>query len=125
MKPEKNQLLHTLLEDGAGEARRAAILHAGNRILRRKRWVRASRRLGFLAAVILLVALTFFGRRPGLPRKASPSPATVPAFAVKHLSDDQLLALFPGVPVGLVGVGDRKVLVFPRPTDEARFLRRF
>jgi hypothetical protein len=49
---------------------------------------------------------------------ASPSPE------VRFLSDDELLDLFPGTPVGLATVGGKKWLIFPRSGDEARFVSR-
>jgi hypothetical protein len=44
---------------------------------------------------------------------------------VNYLSDDQLLALFPNIPVGVATVGGKKVLIFPRPGDNERFVGRF
>jgi hypothetical protein len=43
---------------------------------------------------------------------------------VRFLSDDELFDLFPGTPVGLAKFGAKKILIFPRPGDEARFVSR-
>jgi len=41
------------------------------------------------------------------------------------LTDDELLALFPNTPVGLATLPDgKKLLIFPRPGDEKRFVTR-
>jgi hypothetical protein len=41
------------------------------------------------------------------------------------LTDDELLALFPDTPVGLATLPDgKKLLIFPRPGDEKRFVTR-
>lgn len=43
---------------------------------------------------------------------------------VEFITDDQLLALFPGTPVGLGTAGGKTRLLFPRAGDEARFVIR-
>ena len=40
-----------------------------------------------------------------------------------RITDEEMLAIFEGVPCGLIQRGDRKVLVFPRPEDEERFFK--
>ena len=67
-------------------------------------------------------------QNPGLapqarvPAPAAPSPSMQ---QVHRLSDDELLALFPNTPVGLVTLKNgRKQLIFPRPGDEKRFIIR-
>lgn len=48
-----------------------------------------------------------------------------PTPLVESLTDAQLLALFPDVPVGLATLDNgRKRLIFPRLGDEERFIRR-
>jgi hypothetical protein len=43
----------------------------------------------------------------------------------QSLTDDQLLGFFPNTPVGLATLPDgKKLLIFPRPGDEARFITR-
>ena len=44
-------------------------------------------------------------------------------FTVERITDEEMLAIFEGVPCGLIQRGDRKVLVFPRPEDEERFFK--
>ena len=120
MKTEKRILLDDLL----GEARREATLLAGRRILRRRRWKRAAARFSALLAVVGLAALTLHQPRP-VPRVAqsSPAPSASPAVRVQYMTDDELLALFPNTPVGLIQTADgRKRLIFPRPGDEEKFI---
>jgi len=122
MKPEKGNLIHDLLDEGRG-ARREATLLAGGRILRRRRWRRGA--LQSLAAVTVL-ALTTLSLLRFVPRQ--PPTLTVippPESPAQSLTDAQLLALFPDTPVGLVTLENgRKRLIFPRPGDEERFMKR-
>lgn len=124
MKPEKQRLIHVLLDD---ERRRESTLLAGARILRhRRRWRMA--RGGFAFALVLTAAVMWFlpstSRRA--PLQASVSPAKLsPPVRSQSLTDDELLALFPNTPVGLATLPDgRKRLIFPRPGDEKRFITR-
>ncbi len=48
-----------------------------------------------------------------------------PAAAGRSLTDEQLLAMFPNTPVGLAKVNGRKVLIFPRAADQARYVGKF
>jgi|ERR1043166_3659399 hypothetical protein len=123
MKPEKRRLIDDLLDEGR-EARRAATLLAGGRILRRRRWRRAAMR-GLGVAAILGIAVSSIQRmNSGATRLATNVPAH-PA-EPERLTDEQLLALFPDTPVGLVTLDNgTKRLVFPRPEDEERFVSRF
>jgi hypothetical protein len=124
MKPEKRVLIHDLLSDPEDRMRREATLMAGQRLLRHKRWKRGAGRVLAVAMVILAVTVISIRLRPAAPGPAlSATPAPTPA--VHYLTDDQLLALFPDTPVGLATVGGRKVLLFPRPGDEERFVGRF
>lgn len=123
MKPEKQNLIHDLLDD---DSSREAILSAGNRLLRHRRQYRAAKQI--LAVLTLIIATAAFylriqtRRAPGLVASQNASlPATGPQ--VQALTDDQLLALFPNTPVGLVTLADgKKRLIFPRPGDEQRFI---
>ena len=120
MKTEKRILLDDLLSD----ARREATLLAGRRILRRRRWKRAAARSFAVLAVAALAALAFHHPRP-VPAVAqsSPAPSASPAVRVQYMTDDELLALFPDTPVGLIQTADgRKRLIFPRPGDEEKFI---
>jgi hypothetical protein len=122
MKPEKQHLIHELL-DPRRDARRDAILSAGDRILLQRRRRRLA---GQSLAAVTFLALTAFSiqrlatRRPPLLTAGPP-----PAPAARSLTDAELLALFPDTPVGLVTLENgKKRLVFPRPGDEERFLKR-
>jgi hypothetical protein len=122
MKTEKQTLLHDLLGE---EDRRAATLLAGARVLRRRRRLRVAARA--LPLALLMAAAAFWVARVNV---SPPSPRTVandatPADLVqaRSLTDDELLALFPDVPVGLATLSDgTKRLIFPRPGDQERFI---
>lgn len=122
MKPETNRLFHDLLHDQEGDTRRAATLIAGRRVLRYKRWKRLATGgtaiLGLLAAVALSLRLA-------IPHTQPPVNIVAPTPAVHYLSDDQLLAIFTNTPVGLASVHGRKVLIFPRPGDQERYMSSF
>jgi len=115
-----------LLDDVLGDARREGTLLAGRKILRRRRWKRAAgRSFGFLA-VAALAALAMHQLRPVAERAQSGSAKSgPPPVRVEYLTDDELLALFPDTPVGLIKTSDgRKQLIFPRPGDEQKFITR-
>ncbi|MGA3181370.1 MAG: hypothetical protein ABSF38_13610 [Verrucomicrobiota bacterium] len=124
MQPDKRILLDDVLHATPGDARRQAILRAGGRIMRRRRACRfAARTLVVLAAVIL--AALAVHRYPAAPKEACAlPPKTAPGEEqVQYLTDDQLLALFPNTPVGLIKTPDgKKRLIFPRPGDEAKYI---
>ena len=122
MKPEKQHLIHDLL-DPQRDARRDAILSAGDRILFQRRQRRLA---GQSLAAVTFLAFTVLSiqrlatRRPPLLSDFPPS-----APAAQSLTDAELLALFSDTPVGLVTLENgRKRLVFPRPGDEERFVKR-
>ena len=130
MKPEHHHLLQDLLEGNDALAQRDSILSAGHRVLRRKRHVRFLTRALAAATCAVLAALAvsrITAPRPpaptGAPRLAATQPAP-PMPRVQEITDDELLALFPGTPVGLVKVDGKQRLIFPRPGDEARFIVR-
>jgi hypothetical protein len=123
MKPEKCHLIHDLLDDHQGAARREAALLAGGRLLRRRRWKRLATRSLAVAALAVLAAILIRVRSAPHPHEFSGAPPPVPAF--DYLTDDQLLALFPNTPVGLATVGHKQVLIFPRPGDKERFVGQF
>lgn len=124
MKPEKDFLIHDLLEDDLTEIHRSATLRAGGRILRHKRWRRAVlRALPVVVAVIVVATFALRTRAPVVhPVVSSVSPQSA---VVHHLTDDQLLALFPNTPVGLATVAGHKVLIFPRAADREKFVGSF
>jgi hypothetical protein len=124
MKPEKQQLIDELLD---GESRREATLLTGSRILRRRRHWRTARQVLALGLCIALAGMLVkenkSRQRPAQTVSQTPKPA-VPT-EPRSLTDDELLALFPNTPVGLATLPNgRKLLIFPRPGDEARFITR-
>lgn len=122
MKPEKQYLLHDLL-DKQRDTRRVATLLAGGRILRRRRWRRAA--FQSFAAVTFLALAAFSLQRMIAPQSPLLTEVPVPLPASQSLTDAELLALFPDMPVGLVTLEDgRKRLIFPRPGDEERLINR-
>lgn len=123
MKPEKSRLIHELFEGPEQQERRDAVLLAGRRALRRRRWRRTVLRSSVLLALFTLAMLPVYYRMAHREQPLVAVPPPKPA--VHYLSDEQLLALFPNTPVGLAKVGDRKVLIFPRASDRERFLGSF
>jgi hypothetical protein len=123
MKPEKRNLIHDLLDE-EHDMRREAILVAGGRILRHRRWKRTAMRSAAALAVVAIVAAIsiqeFRARQLPVIVKIS-APAAV---RVHYLTDDELLNLFTNTPVGLATVGGKKILIFPRPGDEEHFITR-
>jgi hypothetical protein len=120
MKPEKEHLLDDLLD---GQSRREATLRAGAHILRRRRHWRTARQT---AAALLLVGIAsiLLVHKSRLQKEAIvPSAENNPALVQSDvLTDEQLLALFPKTPVGLVTLQNgKKMLIFPRPADDARY----
>lgn len=132
MRPEKQSLIHDVFENGETDARRQAILVAGGRILLHKRRWRFARRCFAVAAVagLMVLGIQRIPERLGESQHSSVLTnagtfAAAPAHApVHHLSDDELLDLFPDTPVALATIEGKKRLIFPRPGDEARFVSR-
>jgi len=123
MKPERQNLLRDLLHGDMDDRRREGVLLAGGKILRRKRWFRfATRSL----AVLAVVALAIVTRQQWNTAHSVPvvSTASHSRSHVTRITDDELLALFPGTPVALATINGQKRLIFPRPSDEARFVSR-
>jgi len=131
MKPEHHQLLHDLLNGQDAAAHRRIVLQAGHRVLRRKRHVRYLTRTLAAAACAGLAVLAITREsaprsrvsKPGDGLAAKHSPKAV--FHVQEITDNELLALFPGTPVGLAKVNGKERLIFPRAGDETRFVMRF
>ena len=125
MKPEKRRLLDDVFDETGGNTCRGATLLAANRILRRRRWKR--RTAQSVAAMVTATLATLAVQHVTSPRNRSAAPVaqTTAPGPMHSLSDDELLALFPDTPVGLVTLPDgRKRLIFPRPGDEQRFIVR-
>jgi hypothetical protein len=123
MKPEKQNLIRDLLEENS---HREETMLAGARILRRRRHWRAVGQSGVLAAVALAITVLWMRhetRRSAPTQVAKMVPNSVPETQVEALSDDQLLSLFPKTPVGLASLPNgKKLLIFPHPGDEQRFI---
>jgi hypothetical protein len=124
VKPEKQQLIHDLLDHG--EHREATLL-AGARVLRRRRhWRIVSQSL---ASLLVLAAVVFWfepdnSRHASRPPLAQSAPPAAPQKS-QELTDNQLLALFPQTPVGIATLSDgHKRLIFPHPGDEKKFITR-
>jgi hypothetical protein len=124
VKPEKQQLIHELLDDNN---RRETTLLAGSRVLRRRRHWRSARR-GFALMAIAIATVLLLERKPSRQPQLQVS---APPAAIRRpdqpraLTDDELLALFPNTPVGLATLPDgKKRLIFPRPGDEQKFVTR-
>ncbi len=122
MKPEKQQLIHDLLDD---ECRRETVLPAGAKILRRRRHWRAARQVLALLA-LASAAMWLFGQnhhRQAPVQIAMPAAKTSAPLHAQSLTDDQLLGLFPNTPVALATLPDgKKLLIFPRAGDEQKFV---
>ena len=126
MKTEKQNLLHDLLDEQRA-FRREAILFAGARVLRARRWRRRAVQIFATLTVLGIIGVS-------LQRMLTPQPAAVtiaatpPASekkqpAAESLTDAELLALFPDTPVVLATLGNgQKKLIFPRPGDTERFV---
>jgi len=121
MKPEKQQLIDELFD---GESRREATLLSAAKVLRRRRrWPAA--RSGLAVMLCLALAGVLIKQKESRPpvQIASQTPKTASAKQPQSLTDEELLALFPNTPVGLATLPNgKKLLVFPRPGDEARFI---
>ena len=123
MKPEKQQLIHDLLD---GETRREIILSASATILRRRRHWRTARQVLALIALagVATWCIELVNHQPAPVQIAAPAKSFSP-FQAQSLTDDQLLGLFPNTPVALATLPNgKKMLIFPRPGDEAKFMTR-
>ena len=126
MRPEKEKLLGDLWE--GRDARRDATLSGARRILRRRRWVRRANSAGLVLVTLLLICAGFYFGHPSRNRNLEDFQTSVRAKepACEMLTDEQLLALFPGTPMGVIKAKDgRSRLVFFRSQDEARYVTKF
>lgn len=120
MKPPKpNQLLHEVLGNTTVESLRQDSLAALLVVLRRRR---TARRTGAACAFVCFIGLAawllaprFDGETAAYRKQIPPPPASAnlnPSL-VKQISDAELLALFPGQTVALIGPpGKQQFLVF-------------
>jgi len=124
MKPEKQELIHDLLGD---DSRRETTLLVATKVLRRRRhWRVAWRTFALIMLASATVLLVEQNRQRPTVAKISPpetkSKSSAPLQA-QSLTDEQLLSLFPNTPVGLATLPNgRKLLIFPRPGDAAKFI---
>jgi hypothetical protein len=124
MKPEKQNLIRDLLGE---DTNREATLLAGTRLMRRRRYWRAASRGGIVLTLIAVVAVLSLRKESPLPRQVvTVPPKAQPVSQVQALTDDELLALFPtNTPIALASLPDgKKRLIFPRPGDEQRYIKR-
>ncbi|HEX3625127.1 MAG TPA: hypothetical protein VH280_06865 [Verrucomicrobiae bacterium] len=125
MKPEKEKLFDDLLD---AQSRREATLQAGAQILRRRRHWRAARQSLTVVAIAVIAGICMVQKYRPQRTVTVPAPVSVainrsapPESGV--LTDDQLLALFPNTPVALATLHNgKKMIIFPRPADEARYV---
>lgn len=123
MKPEKRNLIETLMDEEEA-ARREAILLCGGRILRRRHWRRVAWRSFAGIGILALVSLSILKTTELRPRALTA--VAVPQERMASLTDAELLAMFPDTPVGLITLENgKKRLIFPRPGDEDRFMARY
>lgn len=124
MKPEKLQLIDDLIGD---DTRRESTLLAAARIMGRRRQWRAARQT---AAFITLLAVALFAMKERNQRLMTAQVSAPKAIMQTQkqpqaLTDEQLLSLFPDTPVGLATLPNgKKLLIFPRPADQAKFVAR-
>jgi anti-sigma-K factor RskA len=123
MKPEKQNLIRDLLDE---DSMREATLLAGAQILRRRRHWRVARRGVAVMVLVALAAGLVLRKGTGTsPQVAVATTKAAPVSQVHEMTDDELLALFPNTPVALASLPDgKKRLLFPRPGDEQKFIKR-
>ena len=124
MNTEKQKLIQEMLDEQS-PSRREATLLVGRQILRKRRVRRVALRGTLVMASILFIAMLLLRNtsQPRTPVSVIQSPVAEPA--LKGLSDAELLALFPDTAVGIITLEDgTKRLIFPRPGDEARYVKR-
>lgn len=124
MTPEKQQLIHDLLDDKSRQE--TTLLAATNMLRRRRQWRVAWRTFALLLLATATALLVGQNRqRQTLARVSPPKDKPSAALQAQSLTDDQLLSLFPNTPVGLATLPNgKKLLIFPRPADEAKYVTR-
>jgi hypothetical protein len=138
VKPDpKHRLLNELLSDDPLDQLRAASLQRGLQIVRRRRRLRRVARtsgwIGILVALAIAVP-TLFWSQPASDQttQTTDSEGVITAHAaveppveldantgVRLLTDEQLLAMFPGRPVALIGpAGDQRLVFLDEPAPD-------
>jgi len=123
---EKQKLLREILPgDDIADFERAS-LERGLADLRRQRRRGHLVRAGALAAVVGFISLGIVLKQHNPVRESAanlqlpPAPAPAVSDHVKFISDDELLALFPGRSVALIGKpGQQRLVFFDKPDDES------
>ncbi len=122
MKPEKQNLIRDLLEENSS---REATLLAATRILRRRRHWRTARQTGLVLALVVAAAVLALRKESPMPLRVARVQPTAPVSQVHEMNDEELLSLFPNTPVALASLPDgTKRLLFPRPGDDRKFIKR-
>lgn len=128
--PEReNALLDAVLRDEAWQGTNAALKIDALVAFRRRQRLRRLTRVA--ATVLVLCALLALALRWSRPPAATPSPVVTrrspspkTAEAVRYLTDEELLALFPGGSCVLAEIDGRKELVFLDPKLERLYVSR-
>ena len=142
MKPDpEHRLIDELLSDDPLDRLREATLEHGLLLVRRRRRVRRFARTSGWIGIVVALALAIpalFRSQPAHDHATQPTGFDAGATAqtaveppvesdeetgVRFLTDDQLLALFPGRPVALIGpAGDQRLVFLDEPTHPKRDL---
>jgi hypothetical protein len=142
MKPDpKHSLLDELLSDDPLGRLREATLEQGLLLVRRRRRIRRIARTSGWIGILVALGITIpalFRSQPAHDHATQPTDPDAGAIAqtaveppvesdeetgVRFLTDDQLLALFPGRPVALIGpAGNQRLVFLDEPTHPKRDL---
>ncbi len=126
MRPEDQDLLTAALAEAEADDFRSASLERTLKFVRKRRRTRRLLRAAAATVCLATLAATAIWRRgegqpipppSHAPHLAAAAVPTVPGTSIRVLSDDDLLALFPGRPVALLGPAHDRQLVF---LDEPR-----
>jgi hypothetical protein len=116
---DQEQLLKAVIGGEELDALRDASMHSGLQCLRQRRRRRSLARVGLIAVMPALIAIAILWPRPPEPDQVSPpevvasvdSTSVETASRVQMISDEELLALFPGRPVALIGkIGNQRLI---------------
>ncbi len=114
---EENILLNAALADDEWQTLSASLKHRSLQAFRGRRRLRRSLRGGLAAAAVLLAAaVAIWQTRHPAPAPATPHPVAAapvqPTPGIPHMTDEQLLALFPKGSCAIVEIEGRKQLIF-------------